>query len=166
MATLNPVPVFDASKGLLSVVALYPGSAPKMDRTSKSKTEFASQTKEKRDHQYEIETLGEQRIWNAECECYRPRFTSRIYDDVYDTTTYTTSTATGIITLKPISTSTSRPRPTSTPKPTKRPQHPQEPEKSKDTQVDPGTFAGMFLGLTGACLQRRSGVLVCTANSL
>lgn len=150
MASLNPVPVFSGSKGLLSVVSLYPNSSlPRKDRVDPEKAEKDTRPKPKADH--ELAERGEAKQWNAACGCYESAEGPKWNE--YDATTFTTTTATGLITHSP--------KPTRKPKPKPKPE-----DKPQGVQVDPGAFAGLFLGLTGACLQRHSGVLVCTSNSL
>lgn len=160
VASVNPVPVFSSSQGLLSVVALYPNSSSSSPRKDVIQANIDKSTKSKgtRGNYEYLDKRGHQQIWNEACACYKPKESSNHHE--YDTTTYTTTTATGLITLKPIP--TRKPKPTPTPKPKPRP----EEEEPQEMQVDPGAFAGPFLGMTGACLQRRSGVLVCTSNSL
>lgn len=156
------MPVFSSSKGLLSVVAFYPNSSistsPRPVRNDIKKAVQARDLSEYGSfHHYDMEVRGQPVYWNEACACYKPG--RHPQDDEYDITTYITTTATALITLEPSST-----REPHRPKPTKGSTN--STTKSQEMRVDPGAFAGLFLGITGACLQRRSGVLVCTSNSL
>lgn len=160
-ASLNPVPIFSSSKGLMSVIALYPNSSlPTAREPDGGSTRTSLEARNLLNYEYadshDLEKRGGQRTyWNDACACYRTRL--HPHSDEYDATTYTTTTATGLISFKPEpSRKPPKPEPTTT----------NPPKKSEEMQVDPGAFAGLFLGITGACLQRRSGVLVCTSNSL
>lgn len=159
VAGLNPVPVFSSSKGLLSVTAYYPNSTSNTnnDGFNENTSTIPRRTMTKRAHEkHTDESEGE---WDHACECFRPRTTGPAQLPTkkpklkYGTTTYLTTTATGLITITP------RPSRKPSPKNTDK-------DEAQNMEVDPGAFAALFLGVSGACLQRRSGVLVCTSTSL
>lgn len=181
------MPVFKNSQGLLRVVAAYPNitdhingvkSKPKLKRDLlHSVPIFDSLQMEKR-------TKFVTEYWDEGCACLLTVTSTIVHTDKtiktrhhtttidskpthhasnnaliqhrgntrsYGTTTYTTTTATGYITPKPHT--NTRP-------------NPPDPTGVSAINVDAGAFAGLFLGVTGGCLQRRSGVLVCTSTSL
>ncbi|KAK9899338.1 hypothetical protein P389DRAFT_47334 [Cystobasidium minutum MCA 4210] len=156
VAALNPVPVFSSSKGLLAVTAFYPNSTTNTanDGFNEDTSTIPRQTVSKRGHAHYDEDEGHE--WDDECACYtsssKPTSTARPKTRTrYSTTVYSTTTAVGLVTI--------------TPRPTAWPASPDGETEAQNLEIDPGAFAALYLGVSGACLQRRSGVLVCTSST-
>lgn len=150
---MNPVPVFSSSRGLLAVTAYYPNSSTNaaVDGFNENTSTIPRRTVTKRGHYHDDD---EEERFDDDCGCYitrkKPSPTKKPKNE-YATIPYSTTTEVGLVTM--------------TPRPTRTPNRPQD-EEAQSLEVDPGAFAALFLGISGACLQRRSGVLVCTSNSL
>lgn len=95
-------------------------------------------------------------VWDLSCQCMRT-VTQTVFS-----TKYSTKTQHRTVTVEPATSTTS----SSLPQPTSDGSGDSSTAKGSGIQVQPGNFAGMWLGLSGGCLQRRSGVLVCTSSSL
>lgn len=176
VATINPVPAFSSSKGLLAVEAYYPNSTASDGEESRDgdgvnqkssilpRIVLSERGHEEGDRQYNHAKSAA--YWDQACACYKSRQATTRPSTRYASTTFTTTTATGLITITPSNRPTLQPRPTSRPDPGGENDDGGGQAESQEIEVNPGDFAALYLGITGACLQRRSGVLVCTSNSL
>lgn len=93
--------------------------------------------------------------WDEECGCFRS-FTSTIV-----VTQHATRTVRPTVTL-----TSSQTGPTSIIEPQPNTTVPAASGLNTTARVVSGSFAGLWLGVLGGCLQKRSGLLVCTSSSL
>lgn len=170
MATINPVPTFSASAGLLVIRAAYPNDTDTQNSPASSRAAIQNYSSLSQDNRGILPRMhpldargqmhGESEYWDTGCGCVRTRTLTAT------TTRYSTTV------LHPKTTIT--PEPTSAVQPTG-PSHTGGSGGSDNRTatgrgdtglaVVQGSFAALFLGVSGGCLQRRSGVLVCTSSS-
>ena len=158
VATIYPVPTFSANAGLLKVTASYPNSTDAVNldapirRTTFEAEAARLQARGNPDHSIE------QEYWDVGCGCMQTVTRSRI-KTMYSTKTLHRSTA------QPTATADQIGAPQTT-APSGGTSNSTTGRGDTGVAVEQGSFAALYLGISGGCLQRRSGVLVCTASSL
>ena len=172
MATINPVPTFSASAGLLVIRAAYPNGTDTQNAPSPSRAPIGNFSTLLQDSQSLLlprthlevprgQGAGESEYWDMGCGCVKTR-TLTATETRYSTKVLHPKTT---ITLEPIPT----PQPTGlSPTGDSGDNGTRTTTGRGDTglAVVQGSFAALFLGVSGGCLQKRSGVLVCTSSSL
>ena len=157
IATIYPVPTFNANGGLIRVTASYPNSTDAVNldapirRTSFEEEAAILQPRGQHNN--------EQEYWDAGCGCIQTVTRTRV-KTIYSTETVRRSTPAlpTVTSDQPAQPETTAPSGGTSNSPAGR--------GDTGIAVEQGSFAALYLGVSGGCLQRRSGVLVCTASSL
>lgn len=159
MATIYPVPTFNASGGLIRVTASYPNSTDAVNSANPIRqTTFEEEAArlQARGH----DDIDEQEYWDLGCGCMQTVTRTRV-ETLYSTTTIKRASTT--LSEPPSSTDTEGPQTTA---PSGSTTNSTTGQGDTGIAVEQGSFAALYLGVSGGCLQRRSGVLVCTGSTL
>ena len=157
---LYPVPQFSRTAGLLALTASRNGTAVRMKRSLNlwSNTTGLPVYGPSLQPRKEVTRTTDSKYWDDECQCYaktRIRYT----------TEYQTRTTKATLTLPDAPTQVQHSTPSASATLGFPGVTPTQTPAMNVSNPDQGDFVGLWLGVMGGCMQRKSGVLVCTSAS-
>ena len=152
---IYPVPQYSASLGLFEIKAAFNATTSKQSSYIHHPTKTSHRPRAVRltgnTYRKNLVSINEVvKLWNEDCSCYNGstsvnHITHTLHSTkVLQSTSTLTKTASASSHTGKVSTS----------------------RLNSTSDVTVGSFSGMWLGALGGCLQKRSGVLVCTSSSL